>query len=311
MKRQGFLFEKIVSQTNLYKAFIKARKGKRHYQEVKEFEKNLEWNIWNLKYKLENKTYRVSEYSIFTIFEPKERIISKLPFIDRVVHHALMNILEPILTKSLITSTYSCIVNRGIHKCMFAVRDSIKPLDYCLKFDIKKFYPSIDNEKLKQLLRRKLKDQDIIWLIDLIIDSCKGLPLGNYTSQHFGNFYLNKFDHWIKQDLGIKRYFRYCDDIVIIHSDKRYLYILKHRIIQYLREVLNLEVSNYQVFPINKRPIDFVGYCIDYSKVKIRKSIKQNFKRMMKNPKINSINSYMGWLNHGNCKNLISKTLNK
>lgn len=136
MKRQGYLFEEVVSQTNLYKAFIKARKGKRHYQEVIEFEKNLTWNIWNLSDKLKNKSYKVSEYSIFKIYEPKERVISKLPFIDRVVHHALMNVIEPILTRTLINTTYSCVVGRGIHKCMRDVRDAIKPKDYCLKLDI-------------------------------------------------------------------------------------------------------------------------------------------------------------------------------
>lgn len=309
MKRIGNLYQSIITTSNLLVASRKAQRGKRHYTEVQEWNKNLWYNIYELQKELINKTYEVSDYFIFTIHEPKERIISKLPFRDRVVHHAIINILEPIFQKSFISQTYSCIKSRGVHKCL---RDLNKALEereatkYCLKMDVAKFYPSVDNEILKEKLTRKFKDPDLLWLLGKIIDSCQGLPLGNFTSQWLGNFYLSEFDRFLKQEKKVT-YFRYLDDFVILHPDKTYLYNLKLEIRGYLQERLKLTLSNHQVFPVAKRGIDFCGYVSTHDYIHIRKRIKQSFKR--KKNKLSSLPSYLGWTQHGDCRNLERKIL--
>lgn len=314
MKRKGYLYEKIISIDNLYLASQNAEKTKRKHPEVIVWNEDFENNIWNLHKELRDEKYRVPPYTIFKIFEPKERIISKLPYKDRVVHHAILNIIEPILKASFISQSYSCIKGRGIHRCLKDVKSTLKNKDdtiFCLKFDIAKFYPSIDNEILKKSLLRKFKDVHLLKLLDLIIDSCKGLPLGNFTSQWFANYYMNGFDHWIKEQKRIKYYFRYCDDMVILSNDKQFLHGLRKDIQRYLKDYLKLNLSNYQVFPVESRGIDFVGYRMYHSHVMLRKSIKNRFKIMLrKYPNKKSIASYKGWTKHANCRNLENKYLN-
>jgi hypothetical protein len=224
-----------------------------------------------------------------------------------------MQHLEPIFKNSFIAQTYSCIKGRGIHRCLSDLRialGDVPDTKYCLKVDIKKFYPSVDREILKAKLRTKLKDQKLLVLLDEIIDSNrKGLPLGNYLSQWLANFYLNGFDHWLKEDKSIKNYFRYCDDLVILHSDKRFLHSLRLEIQEFLR-TLGLELSNYQVFLVSSRGIDFVGYVSYHTHTLIRKSIKIRYTRMIRtNRNSKSIASYNGWLTHADCINLQSKYL--
>ncbi|WP_234111753.1 RNA-directed DNA polymerase, partial [Chryseobacterium sp. R2A-55] len=182
---------------------------------------------------------------------------------------------------------------------------------YCLKLDIKKFYPNIDHDILKALLRKKFKDADLLWLLDEIIDSAPGLPIGNYLSQYLANFYLTYFDHWIKEQLRIKYYFRYADDVVILHKDKEYLHEVLKLIKTYFNVNLKLEVKeNWQVFPIAKRGIDFVGYVHYHTHVLLRKSIKKRFAKMLKCRKNKqSTASYKGWLKYCNSRNLMKKLL--
>lgn len=183
---------------------------------------------------------------------------------------------------------------------------------YCLKIDVKKFYPSIDNNILKSLLRRKIKDNNLLWLIYEIIDSHIGLPLGNYPSQNLANFYLSPFDHWLKEECRVKYVYRYCDDIVILSSSKEYLHDLLIKIKDYLSKNLNLTVkSNYQVFPVSARMIDFVGYPVNHRNVKLRPRIKKKMMRMLnknRNPKSEA--AYKGWLKHCNSKHLQKKIAN-
>lgn len=313
MKRIGNLYQQIISIDNLLASDKKAQRGKRTQKGVIKHNKNRDSNILKIHNSLLNKTYRTSEYYIFDLYEPKKRQISSLPYYpNRIVHHAIMMVLEPIFTRCFIAQTYSCIKSRGIHKCLKDLNKALKDKDntvYCLKLDIKKFYPSIDINILKRKLRNKFKDADLLWLLDEILDSNRpGVPLGNYLSQWFANFYLNDFDHWLKQEKKIKYYFRYCDDLVILHSDKEYLHNLRKEIEVYLKEYLNLSLSNYQVFPVGKRGIDFVGYKSFHTHILLRKSIKKRFKRMLKRYKNRkSIASYNGWLKHANCRNLENK----
>lgn len=317
MKRINNLYEQIYSIENIVKADIIARKGKRKQHGVIKHDENRDSNINLLHEMLKNKTYKTSEYTTFTIFEPKERLIFKLPYFpDRIAHHAIMNVLEPIFISTFTKDTYSCIKGRGIHGVAKAMKKALIDEDntrYCLKLDIKKFYPNVDNTILKQLLRRKFKDNDLLWLLDEIIDSTEGLPIGNYLSQYLANFYLTYFDHWIKENMGVKYYFRYADDIVILHSDKQYLHKLLSEIKEYINVNLKLSIKeNYQTFPVEKRGIDFVGYVFYHTHTLLRKRIKQNFARMIyKNKNLESIVSYNGWTKHCNSSNLIKKLLNE
>lgn len=215
---------------------------------------------------------------------------------------------------TFISHTYSCIKGKGIHAAANELKIALKDVEgttYCLKLDIKQFYPSINHDILKALLRRKFKDRDLLWLLDDIIDSSVGVPIGNYTSQTFANFYLSGFDHWLKETKGVKYYFRYADDMVILSNDKQYL----HRLLADIREYLDVELKltvkhNYQVFIVDVRGIDFLGYVFYHTHVMIRKSIKKNFARMLKwRPRQESIAPYLGWLKHCNGKHLIKKLL--
>jgi retron-type reverse transcriptase len=317
MKRINNLYQRICSVENLRLADSIARKGKLTRPGVVKHDRNQEVNIRVLHESLINKTYTTSEYTTFTIYELKERLIFRLPYFpDRIIHHAVMNILEPIFIATFTADTYSCIKNRGIHAAAAAVRKALGDIPgtrFCLKLDIKKFYPNVDHEILKQLLRRKIKDKDLLWLLDGIIDSAEGLPIGNYLSQYFANFYLTYFDHWIKEDLREKYYFRYADDMVILSDNKPHLHQIFSQIRSYMQDNLKLTIKeNYQVFPVDARGIDFVGYVFYHTHTLLRKSIKQSFARMLrrnKNPQ--SIASYRGWAMHCNSKNLIRKLLHE
>ncbi len=315
MKRLNNLYQKIYSMENLQLADQIARKGKSGQYGVKLHDKNAEANLVALHHMLKDKTYRTSEYKIFKIWEPKERDVYGLPYFpDRIAHHAVMNILEPIFVSNFTSDTFSCIKGKGIHAAKEAVQQALKDVPgttYCLKLDIKKFYPNVDHAVLKQLLRRKFKDADLLWLLDEIIDSAPGIPIGNYLSQYFANFYLSYFDHWIKEDKHVKYYYRYADDLVILADNKPYLHRLLADIREYLTGKLNLTIkSNYQVFPVSERGIDFVGYVLRHTHVALRKSIKKNFARKVsRRANRSSIASYLGWAKHCNSRHLIKKLL--
>jgi RNA-directed DNA polymerase len=181
-------------------------------------------------------------------------------------------------------------------------------LSICLKLDIKKFYPSVDHDVLKSLLHGKFKDADLLWLLGEIIDSAPGIPIGNYLSQYFANFYLTYFDHWIKEVKGVRCYFRYADDMVILSGDKESLHQLLLEISEYLQNNLRLQVkSNYQVFPTASRGLDFVGYVFFHTHILLRKSIKKNFARAIAAGRTECIPSYWGWAKHCNSSNLLKK----
>lgn len=317
MKRVGYLYEKICSVDNLILAAIKASRGKSKQRGVIEYNQNVEVNIEKLHLDLKSMNFVTSQYSVFKVHEPKERLIFRLPFYpDRIVHHAIINIIGPILTSSFISSTYSCIKGRGIHKALNDVRIALRDEEgtrYCMKLDIKKFFPNVDHNVLKELLKRKFKDEKLLSLLDSIIDSSGGLPIGNFLSTYFGNFYLTYFDHWIKEKKGIKHYARYCDDMIILHSNKEFLHDLRREIAEYLKINLRLELKyNYQIFLVASRGIDFVGYKCYHTHSLLRKNIKKNFIKMIQsNRNEKSINSYNGWIKHCNGKNLLNTHLNE
>lgn len=276
-------------------------------------DKNRESNITLLQQMLKDGTFVTSAYTTFKIYEPKEREVYRLPYFpDRIVHHAIMNVLKPIFVRTYTNDSYSCIEGKGIHAAVDNVKRALQhksATKYCLKLDIRKFYPSVDHEILKKLLRRKIKDYRLLKLLDSIIDSAEGLPIGNYLSQYFANFYLTYFDHWIKEVLGVKNYFRYADDVVIFSDNKKHLHELLDKIRNYLSSELKLDVKkNYQIFPVESRGVDFLGYVFFHGYVLLRKSIKQNFARIIADgANFQSVASYYGWAVHCNSKHLLKK----
>jgi RNA-directed DNA polymerase len=322
MKRLGNLYKKIYDIDNIRLAHHNASKGKKYYDEVKVVDANLEEHITKIYNMLKDKTFKNSEYYVFKRdFNGKEREIFKLPYFpDRIIHHCIMQVTENIWRRSLIRDTYSSIKGRGLHDGVRRIKNALKDVEgtkYCLKLDIKKFYPSINHDILKKIIRKKIKCQDTLWLLDEIIESTKGVPIGNYLSQYFGNIYLSGLDHFVKEEFNIKYYFRYCDDIVILSNSKNELWFIFQEINNYCKNIVLSLKENYQIFPVDIRGIDFLGYRFFHNFTLLRKSIALRFKRKIKLIKnkhnslnqniINSIMSYYGWMKHGDCQQLFIK----
>lgn len=285
MKRKGNLFEKIVDINNIVKAHTNARRGKLNYAMVKMVDGDILGYCVNIQKMLIDKTYTTSKYNIFNIVDRgKEREICDLPYYpDRIIHWALMQVLEPIFMSHFIKQTYAALPGRGTHKALIKLRQYIDDKEnstYCLKLDVKKFFPNVDRQILKTLLRKKIKCPDTLALLDDIVDSYNnGLPIGNYTSQYLGNYYLSTFDHWIKEQMRVRYYLRYMDDIVILHRSKKYLHWLRDEIDNYLQTNLRLRIKeNWQVFPTMVRGVDFVGYRSFEEYTLLRNKTKKNLK---------------------------------
>lgn len=317
MKRISGLYERVYDIRNLEWADKNASKGKGDQPGVILHNRSRDMDLWNLQKMLIDKTYKTSQYTTFKVHDPKERDIFRLPYFpDRVAQHALANILVPIWTSSYTADTYSCIRGRGIHAALNAVKMALsdeKGTKYCLKLDIRKFYPSVDHSIMKNIIRRKIKDPDLLWLLDEIIDSADGLPIGNYLSQHFANLYLTYFDHWLKETKKVKYYFRYCDDLVILSDSKEFLHSLLSDIKEYLSNNLKLTIKpNYQLFPVSSRGIDFVGYVSFHGYTRLRRSIKKRFaKKMSKHPNVKSFASYYGWAVHADCRHFLNRIIHE
>ena len=311
MKRKGNLYKDFCSEENIRLAFYNAKKGKKHYREVKEISQNLEFYIADLKAMLEKEQFNTSNYEMFTRESGgKIREIYKLPYYpDRIVHHCIIQVVQDLWMNLLIRDTFSTIPGRGIHDGVNRVKQAMCDVEgtkYCLKMDIRKYYPTINHDILKQLLRRKIKDLQFLRLLDEIIDSAPGVPIGNYVSQWFGNLYLAYFDHWVKEKLKCRYYYRYCDDLVILENNKPDLHLKMSKIQEYLDKNLDLKIkSNYQIFPIDSRGLDFLGYRFFHGYTLVRKRIVKAMKKKLNQPK--SMASYWGWLKHANTYRLTKK----
>jgi retron-type reverse transcriptase len=325
MRRHGNLWQEIISSENIQTAYKKSILGKSKRRNVKRFNKNKETKLEEIQKSLIEKTFTTSKYIEKTIYEPKKRIIYVLPFApDRIVQHALMNIVEPIWEKLFISDSYACIIGKGIHKGSNRTMQYIRRNKYCLKCDVSKFYPSVDQEILFNIIKKKIKCPDTLWLTGDIIHSYPGgknVPIGNYTSQWFGNLYLNELDNFVKVNLqaryGHIDYIRYCDDFCLYHDDKKNLHDCAKRIQEFLREKLLLKLSKCDVFPVT-RGVDFLGYRHFDNYILLRKStMKRVRRRMLRLPlkyaqgRItaeqfrSSVGSTWGWLKHANSHNLM------
>lgn len=284
MKRFGNLYARVCAYENLEAAFYHASNGKRLRQEVQQFAADLEANLRQIEHELRAHTYHTSKYDVFTKYEPKERVIYKLPFRDRVVHWAIMLVIQPIWVSNFTRDVYACVKGKGIHPCLKKLRqdmeDDPEGTAFCLKLDVRKFYPSIDHDILKQVIRVKIKDPELLWLLDEIICSASGVPIGNYLSQFFANLYLSELDHLIKEQLKVRYYYRYADDIVLLAADKATLSGLLVFINHYLNTERALDIKrNYQIYPVESRGVDFVGYVTYHTHCLARKRNKKNLCR--------------------------------
>ena len=322
MKRYGNLYSQITCKENLKLAIQNGAKGKRKYPEVIEVMKDIDGYVDKLYDLLINEEYYCSKYITFLKKDKgKLREIFKLPFFpDRVIQHAIMQITEPFWKKSLISQTYQAIKGRGVHSCMKKVKYAVQTaqMPYCLQIDVKKFYPSINNNILKKVIRAKIKCKQTLELIDRIINGSIGVPIGNYISQFFGNLYLSAMDHMMKSVYRVKYYFRYCDDIIILHWSKNQLRLYLWYMRDWLRKVKLAVKEDHQIYQINKdRGVNCLGFVIFADKVKLRRRIANNFIKCLNTMLSrrlfcpNAISSYFGWFKHSDSLGLWKASIAK
>ncbi len=309
MKSYRDLYGKLCSTENLRLAYQKARKGKATKWYVKEFGSGLDKNILQLQEELLNMTYEPKPLKQFIIRDPKTRVISASNFRDRVVHHALCNIVEPIFEKIFIHDSYANRKNKGTHaalnrfdqfkrkvsgngKLIPNAVDNNMVYGYILKADIKHYFDSVDHGVMMRTIGRRIQDEKVLCLINKILDNhyCKipgkGMPIGNLTSQFFANVYLSELDYFIKHGLKIKYYIRYVDDFVILHESKETLEFCKLQISDFLKSIkLELHPQKSKVIPLHKG-VNLLGFRVFYN-YKLPK--KSNIRRM--EHKINSFAS--------------------
>lgn len=317
MKRHGNLFEKIADIDNIRLAHQLAQRGKRHYTAVKNINKDPEPYLREIQKMLIAGTFTTSEYKTELRFDGgKWRTIHKLPYFpDRIVQHAIMLVCGPIWRKSFIRDTFQSIEGRGTHDARRRVEKFLKANQKChaIKVDIEKYYPSAKNEVVKDCIRLKIKCVKTLRLLYDIIDSHIGLPIGNFTSQYLGNLLLTAFDWWVKQVIRLKGYFRYCDDIVFIHKDSKFLYGVFVSASKKLKS-LGLKLKDKVCYRyIQNQGLDFCGFVFFGTYTKLRKKIATNMieKAKQTEPKqlLDSVMSYWGWVKRIQAKGLWRKLI--
>lgn len=318
MKRIGFLFDKICSIENIMLAIDNSARGKKNRRAVEYTLQHKEQAAHNIREMLISKQYRPKPYRTFEIMDgprQKQRTIFCPAFYpDQIIHWALMQVLQPVLLKGMYEFNCGSIPGRGIHYGKRYLerwlRRDRKHTKYCLKLDIKKYYPHIDKEVLKTKFRGKIKDASALWLIDTIIDSHdEGLPIGNYTSQWWANFYLESLDHYIKEKLHIKYYLRYMDDMVLFSNNKKMLHRARKMIAEFIAPMGLTLKENWQVFKVESRPVDILGFRFYRNKTTLRRKnalrIRRRVRKAAKRKNVSvkdarAILSYLGWITHSN-----------
>ncbi|MGB3640736.1 MAG: RNA-directed DNA polymerase [Rivularia sp. (in: cyanobacteria)] len=334
MKRHGNIYPQIIDFENILLAAKKAQKGKRFRDNVLEFNYNLESELIKIQRELTEKCYQPGIYKTFYIKEPKTRMISAAPYPDRVVHHALCNIIVPIIEPTFIGESYANRVGFGTHRALHRFTKFARSSRYVLQCDIKRYFPSIDHEILKSLLHRKIKCRDTLWLIDNIIDNSneqlaaiehfdgddllsplqrrRGLPIGNLTSQFFANVYLNGFDHFVKEELKVRKYLRYVDDFALFSDDRGFLAEARLAVEEHLAKLrLKIHPVKSQLFE-TKHGANFLGFRVLPNCIRVRtenlRRAKRRYRKMYGdyiNGKISSekvsqsMQSWFAHLEHG------------
>lgn len=331
MKTYRNLYPQICAWNNLYLAYRKARKGKRSRTPAATFEFHQEELLHQLHDELVNKTYQPGAYHSFYIHEPKRRLISAAPFPDRVVHHALCNIIEPVFERSFIYDSYANRVGKGTHRAIDRCQEYARQFRYVLQCDVRQFFPSIDHQILRQILAKKIADADVMTLIDRVLASGegvlaeqydmvwfaeddlfavtrpRGLPIGNLTSQFWANCFMNPFDHFVKRELKCKGYVRYVDDMLLFGDDKATLWAWHEAVQGKLAELRMTIHPHAHPRPVTEG-IPFLGFVVypTHRRLKRRKGIhyQRTLKSMLAEYEDGACSfeqvqaSILGWINH-------------
>ncbi len=317
MKRYGNLWDSVTSWENLLLAARKARRSKRDRSAVQRFEFGLEAELLALRQELREGSYRPGYFTTHWITRPKPRLISAAPYRDRVVHHALMNVLESILDRHMHPASFACRKDKGIHAAADRLQTLMRRHRYFVQCDIRKYFPSIDHEILKALFRRLVKDRQVLGLMDLIVDCSneqetvvqyfpgddlfephrrrRGLPIGNLTSQWFANWYLTGQDHLVTSHLRIGAYVRYCDDFVLFADDRRQLAEAIDAVRDYLEELrLRVHEERLAIAPV-RAGARFVGFRVWPTHRMIRKDNIRAFRRRVKALRVAYASGELTW----------------
>lgn len=332
MKTYRHLYPQVYAWENLEVAYRRARKGKRVRAPVAAFEFDRERNLIELQQNLRDKTYAPGPYHSFLIHEPKRRLISAAPFRDRVAHHALCNVIEPIFEARFIFDSYANRVGKGTHRALDRCTYFARRYRYVLPCDVRQFFPSIDHALLRDTLARYIADRDVLWLVDRILESGigvlaeeyemqwfpgddlfavnrpRGLPIGNLTSQFWANCYLNPFDQFVKRELKCPAYMRYVDDMLFFGDDKAQLWDWREATLAFLAEQrLTIHEMSAQPRPVESG-IPFLGFIVfpDHRRLKRRKGIyfQRRYKRLRADLAAGRLTfaqldaSVQGWINH-------------
>ncbi len=318
MKAEELSYVDIITIDRLFQAWDEFKKEKRNKKDVQVFERHLEDNLFELYRQLKKQTYRHGTYQDFYVTDPKIRHIHKSKVKDRVLHHLLYKYLYKLFDKHFIYDSYSCRKGKGTHKAVKRLEQFARVVSknytrecWSLKCDIKKFFASVDHDILKNLISKKIKDKNIIWLLNNVIDSFssdlgqgKGIPLGNLTSQIFANIYLNELDQFVKHKLKIKYYLRYADDFLILNTscDTKWEEIYLESIKKFLENILKLDLHPKKI-AIRKLKwgIDFCGYIVLPHYILPRTKTKRRIlKKVIQGSDYQALQSYLGYLSHTN-----------
>ena len=322
MKRYGNLYPQIVAFENLLLASRKAQCCKRYRDDVLAFNYALEPNLSALQGELASKTYKPGPYKTFVIFEPKRRLISAAPYRDRVAHHGLCNIIEPLFNTGMIDGCYANRKGKGTHKALDHFVRLAKRYRYCLRADIEKYFPIMDHEILKTGIRRRIKCPDTLWLMDVILDNSNeqepvgqyyqgdelltpcfrrhGLPIGNLTSQLYANVYLSDIDHILAKRFGGRRYLRYVDDFALFSDDKGELESARDALGVLLTAVrLRLHPVKTQITSV-RDGVNFLGFRVFPDRVRLR---QENLRRARRRMKMLQWRYGQGWIDWLDVKN--------
>lgn len=334
MKRHGRLWPQVVDFGNLLRAARQAQRGKRLRDNVLAFNHALEPELLRLEHELLAHTYRPGAYRTFRIVEPKKRLISAAPYRDRVVHHALCNVIAPLFERGFIRDSYANRTGFGTHRALRRFTRFLRASRYVLQADVRQYFPSIDHAILKEKLRRKIKCIDTLWLVDQVLDASnaqdpaaayfpgddlftpherrRGLPIGNLTSQFFANVYLDSLDHLVKERLRVRRYVRYVDDFALFGDDRAALVQARAAIEEHLAGLrLRLHPVKTQLFE-TRHGADFVGFRVLKDRIRVRaenlRRARRRLRRLQRDYRAGrigaravtqSIRSWVAHLEHG------------
>jgi RNA-directed DNA polymerase len=287
VKRTGNLWPAVIERGNLVRAFHQAARGKRRKQEVRRFAENLDENLDLLRRELIDRTFETGKFNVFTVYEPKERTIHAARFSERVFHHALMNLCEPVLERHSVFHSYACRKGKGRLQAIDAAQTAARRHGWQLKLDIRKYFESIPQERLISRLHRLLKDPEVLHWLEQILrghrpDVGRGLPIGSLTSQHLANFYLSPLDRFCQSHPAVKAYVRYMDDFVCWGDDKTSMIRLGERIQSFVETELGLALKHPPSPQPTARGMDFLGYRIFPSHTELNRRSKVRYWRRIR-----------------------------